>query len=390
MGADGSKESGAEAQDKCGLENFGNTCYVNAVMQALFWCEPFRNSLLNYCEQLLKEAARVKYTSSRSVGSEGGAPVNTRMASEIHSLYESSLISSVHRLFLQLLNLENRKRVSTKANLKALIRGLRSKFFAPYQQQDAHEMLTNLLSDLTETVRKIEEIRMKYGAAPKSKPSSIKSFVEHSFEGFFAAETKCLTCEERTFREEEFLSMSVDVSQNVSLHTAIRNFAKGEMLNSDNKFYCNACRSLQEARRSMRLHRPPPVLSIHLKRFKYLDDVGRYCKLSCRVNFPSKLRLPVEGPAGDEIYRLFAVVVHRGAGPSMGHYICAARSKGSWAVFDDDIVYPISEYELSHCYGADSHTEAPSTGYLLFYALPHVAVPLAHTAASAAAAAAVT
>ena len=369
MGAEGSKEAGGDGCEKWGLDNFGNTCYVNAVLQALFWCEPFRNALINYCNVLLQEVAGVKLANARGGqnATPPGAPrVPASLAAELQQTYDASLLASLHKLFSQLLNLENKKKIQPKAHLKSLIRGLRSKFFAPYQQQDAHEMLTNLLSDVSEAVRKIEETRMKYGLREKQKPHQIKTFVETSFEGFFAAETKCLTCEEQTCREEEFLSISVDVAQNVSLHCALRNFAKGELLNSDNKFYCNSCRSLQEAKRSMRLHRLPPVISIHLKRFKFLEDVGRYCKLSSRVNFPTKLRFPIAGPAGNDQYRLFAVVVHRGAGPSMGHYVCVARSHGSWAVFDDDVVYPIAESELSQCYGADGHTEVYFVWYILY------------------------
>mmetsp|Transcript_44674 Transcript_44674/g.173222 ORF Transcript_44674/g.173222 Transcript_44674/m.173222 type:complete len:132 (+) Transcript_44674:68-463(+) len=31
-----------------GLENFGNTCYCNSVLQALYFCEPFRKQVLLY------------------------------------------------------------------------------------------------------------------------------------------------------------------------------------------------------------------------------------------------------------------------------------------------------------------------------------------------------
>ena len=32
------------------MENFGNTCYANSVLQALYFCQPFRRRLLEYAQ----------------------------------------------------------------------------------------------------------------------------------------------------------------------------------------------------------------------------------------------------------------------------------------------------------------------------------------------------
>lgn len=65
----------------------------------------------------------------------------------------------------------------------------------------------------------------------------------------------------------------------------------------------------------MKIKRLPNVLALHLKRFKYQEDVGRYTKLAYRVAFPLELRLfntvdDAQDP--DRLYELFAIVVHIG------------------------------------------------------------------------------
>ena len=65
----------------------------------------------------------------------------------------------------------------------------------------------------------------------------------------------------------------------------------------------------------MKIKKLPNILALHLKRFKYQEDLERYIKLTYRVAFPFELRLfntvdDAENP--DRLYELFAIVVHTG------------------------------------------------------------------------------
>lgn len=159
------------------------------------------------------------------------------------------------------------------------------------------------------------------------------TFIQDLFEGTLSSETRCLTCENVSSRDESFLDLSIDIEQNCSITACLRQFSASEMLAHKNKFFCDACGSLQEAEKRYVLHscclrylftdtyfysrmkikKLPNVLALHLKRFKYQED--RYVKLSYRVPFPFELRLfntIDDAPDPDRLYQLFAVVVHIG------------------------------------------------------------------------------
>ncbi|CDO68477.1 hypothetical protein BN946_scf184499.g2 [Trametes cinnabarina] len=198
-------------------------------------------------------------------------------------------------------------------------------------------------------------------------PNGFHSTIVHRlFEGVLTSETRCLTCETVSSRDESFLDLSIDIEQNSSVTACLRQFSASEMLCQKNKFFCDSCCDLQEAEKRMKIKKLPNILALHLKRFKYQEDVGKYIKLAYRVAFPLQLRLfntvdDAEDP--DRLYELFAIVVHIGTGPYHGHYVTIIKARGSWMLFDDDNVTTIKESDIPKYFG-DSNS---GSAYVLYY-----------------------
>ncbi|KAJ2788082.1 hypothetical protein GGI15_000103 [Coemansia interrupta] len=281
---------------------------------------------------------------------------------------ESSMFSELKDLFWLI---STRLRRTGSLSPQGLVNKLKetNELFRSNAHQDAHEFLNYLLNEIAENVEKIYRDKGLSGSsgAPVdgSKVFSGNTWVHTLFEGLLSNETKCLSCERVTSRDERILDVSVDIHESSSVTSCLRQFAAGELLCHNNKFYCDSCGGLQEAERRMRLKRLPNILAVHLKRFKYHEGLGRYVKLSYRVNFPTELRVPnTTEETGDHLYSLAAVVVHLGGGPFHGHYISLVRSGGLWILFDDDSVEVIGENELENYFGDQPNY---GSGYVLFY-----------------------
>ncbi|XP_035531701.1 LOW QUALITY PROTEIN: ubiquitin carboxyl-terminal hydrolase 12 [Morone saxatilis] len=332
MGANASaleKEIGPEQfpvnEHYFGLVNFGNTCYCNSVLQALYFCRPFREKVLAY--------------------------------------------------------------------------KIEEELFDNYMQQDAHEFLNYLLNTIADLLQEEKSQERQQngklvqnggggggggsaggggsegggggGGEGEGGKETQQTWVHEIFQGTLTNETRCLNCEAVSSKDEDFLDLSVDVEQNTSITHCLRGFSNTETLCSEYKYYCEQCRSKQEAQKRMEVKKLPMILALHLKRFKYMTSCTATPNCPYRVVFPLELRLfNTSGDATnpDRMYDLVAVVVHCGSGPNRGHYITIVKSHGFWLLFDDDIVEKIDAQAIEEFYGLTSDISKNSeSGYILFY-----------------------
>lgn len=329
-----------------GLVNFGNTCYCNSVLQALYFCKPFRDMVLAYKQQTKNQKKETLLTC---------------LADLFHSIaIQKKKVGSIPpKKFIQRLRKEN-------------------VIFDNYMQHDAHEFLNYLLNTIADILQVEKQKPQKNLSlntphlknATNQNPKPEPTWIHDIFQGTFTSETRCLNCETVRSREEDFLDLSIEVEQNTSITHCLQAFSNTETLSSECKYYCEVCCSKQEAQKRMRVKKLPHVLALHLKRFK-LEHPNRSIKLSYRVVFPLELRLfntSDDASNADRMYDLTSVVIHCGSGLSRGHYISIVKSQALWLLFDDDIVDKIEASAIEEFYGLASDLQKTSeSGYILFY-----------------------
>lgn len=363
-----------------GLNNLGNTCFMNSVLQALLHTPLLRNYFLSdrhnryHCQQ-------------KNGASNGGKNGRLCLACDMDALF-SAVFSGERTPYSPAKFLYSWWQHA--ANL------------ASYEQQDAHEFFISML-------HRIHEKEDKEQGKPHSQGSGDCCIAHRVFSGILRSDVMCMACgfTSTTYdpcidfpldlgpnrgRQAKSLSTKSHNSSNVgadsisssqenatsTLKGCLEQFTRPERLGSDQKFFCQKCQVRQECLKQLSIRKLPLVSCFHIKRFEHSSSRNMSQKVDRHLQFPFSLNMapflsssilrsrfghrsfPFDGDEQDSAnelseLELFAVVTHSGKLDG-GHYVTYLRFSNQWYKCDDAWITKVSESIVR-----------AAQGYMIFY-----------------------
>ena len=275
-----------------GLENLGQTCYFNSIVQCLFHCPLFREAIENIPHSVrsipvLRELQRLF----------------TRMARPTSSTHLSP-----SRCFSAAMKISQCENAGMNKN----------------RQEDARGFFLMLVEHLRQKMKRLSKL----------------------FEGELLSSVVCQRCSYSRVINVSFkylaLSFPADSNDQYSygiprthdIEDLLDGFVRPEFVT----YRCDQCGVQGIAEKKLDILRTPQILVLGLKRFDGLRKINDF------VAFPSKLGLKYAN-AGDEEhqrYQITGVVVHEGPSITAGHYLSYVCSEGIWLEINDSSVREVS------------------------------------------------
>lgn len=402
-----------------GLNNLGNTCFMNSVLQCLLWSP----GLIPYfVENLIQDTSTSSFTfSSRNIICDT-SPLKGNLAKAFSSLLK------------QCTN-ENSGGSVSPQTLKKMIAKWAPQFLG-YEQHDSQEFMHYLLDGLGEDLnRNSNEERMKMrklNEAEALAPDIVKekwdigkladdawyryslgnaSIITDLFTGQLLSKLECMECGYVSYCIDPFLDVSLPIPKQtpgasdtttsrggvtgagyttsnstiansysdyrrrsslstspsqVDLESCFRHFNSKEILDDDEKVKCVRCQVRQRTYKTLYLHRLPSLLVVHIKRFSAFGYRRR--KLDTTITdfetvnvSPFLHETSKKSNKGSTVYDLYGVSNHMGS-LGGGHY--TANCKVPQGSCGSTVIRKGSSASISHVRRQSSLSGKESEWYL--------------------------
>ncbi|KAF9612689.1 hypothetical protein IFM89_003164 [Coptis chinensis] len=275
-----------------GLENLGNTCFLNSVLQCLTYTEPFAAYM---------QSGKHNISSDKII--EMFIPIGLYFVStviwsrcwvlcNVCDSKSCQVCSAVNRRILAPKDLVKNLRLDIAMvflNNVHLTRGVMGSFYQAYL--GTSEMLDRRMHMSTWLACWNQCTNAAYlqDFQAESPSAYDKSLVHKIFGGRLRSQVKCTECLNGSNKYDPFLDLSLEIAKADSLHKALMHFTALEHLDGGEREYqCQRCKQKVRAVKQLTINKAPYVLTIHLKRFGSLI-FGQ--KIDKKVEFRTTLDL---------------------------------------------------------------------------------------------------
>mmetsp|Transcript_21063 Transcript_21063/g.51529 ORF Transcript_21063/g.51529 Transcript_21063/m.51529 type:complete len:708 (+) Transcript_21063:130-2253(+) len=365
---------------KVGMANLGNTCFMNAGLQALMHCPPVvgmfltgRPDFARFHQPRMHQRRKLKYILVEEF--------QVLLRKVWSGKYRLCVPRDVYRLTVAL-----------------------NPSFRGFGQQDSQEFIRCLLNSMHEALmikceldhRKTVEVQSipPSGEDEEQQKKKIRRVEEFSvisdlFEGRLRSDVKCSNCGNVSTVNESFMDLSLEIPKDphlkkvgeergegsvapvqqsffsnlttmigltstpLHLETLLHSFCTSSDLKHQNQYRCDKCKQKVDANKVLSITKLPEILCIHIKRFSYSmygSKVGRSITFKLKdLDMSPYLHSSIQKCDRPVSYDLYAVVRHSG-GLSGGHYVTYAKSHitGRWFNFNDRSVTEVTPETVSN------------------------------------------